>query len=54
MGSMAYSVMAERVNLTVFDSSSQTYRSTCTVGRTMPPMTDNTPAMYGEEGGLEM
>jgi hypothetical protein len=52
MGSMANSVMTERVNLTTFDSSSQTYRSTCTVGRTMPPMTDNTPAMYGKEGGV--
>jgi hypothetical protein len=54
MGSMANSVMTERVNPTAFDPSSQMYRSTCTVGRTMPPMTDNTPAMYVKEGGVEM
>jgi hypothetical protein len=53
-GNMANSVMTVRVNLTAFDSSSQTYRSTCTVGRTIPPMTDNTPAVYGEAGALEM
>ena len=49
MGSMANNVMTERVILTAFDSSSQTYRRTCATGRIMPPMRDSTPATYGEE-----
>ena len=49
MGNKAKNVTMERVIITVFDSSSQTYRRTCATGRIILPMRDSTPAMWGEK-----
>ena len=51
MGSAANTAMRERVILTKFDSSSQTYRRSCAIGKMVPPMREKIPAINGEEGG---
>lgn len=50
-GITAKTVVIERAILMAFDSSVQTYKRTCAIKRMMPPMKENIPAIYGEEGG---
>lgn len=49
-GSAANTVMMERLILTAFDSSNQTYKKICAIGRMMPPIRERIPAIHGEEG----
>jgi hypothetical protein len=51
MGSAANTAMMEREILTKFDSSNHTYKRSCAIGKIVPPMRENIPAIYGEEGG---
>jgi hypothetical protein len=47
---MTKSPMAERVILTEFDSSSQTYRSTSVSKEMVPAMREHSPIICGEDG----
>ena len=49
IGRAANTAMTERVILTNLDSTSQAYKSPCTIGITVSKMRANVPAIYGEE-----
>ena len=49
-GSAANTVMMERLILTAFDSSNQTYKRTCAIGRMMLPNRERIPVIYGKKG----
>ena len=54
IGRAANAAITESVILTEFDSTSQMYMSTCAIGRTLPEMRANVPAVYDEERRVEL